>query len=75
MTGTTGSSQRQVERHMDSNEGNLGSHEWIHSEIRRRAAAITKADPVGCSEDPYIAASREIFEELLTRFAGGRQTS
>jgi len=58
------------ETDMESNQSRFGSYEWIHTEIRRRASAMTQGGAAAHGgEDPYVIASRQIFEELLTRFA------
>lgn len=73
MTSRTGSLRRQVD--MESNQAKFGSYEWIHGEIRRRASALAQTDLGGQGEDPYIVASRQIFEELLTRFSGAKRVA
>ncbi len=48
----------------------FGSCEEINNEIRRRALFLAQRNAeMRDDEDPYVAASREIFEELLRRFS------
>lgn len=55
---------------MESKQANLGSYEWIHAEIQRRASALAQSNfAVQGGEDPYVIVSREIFGELLRKFA------
>jgi hypothetical protein len=54
----------------------LVSLERINFEIQRRAFAMAQAPPeTNDVEDPYTIASRQVFEELLMRFADGRKAA
>jgi hypothetical protein len=55
---------------METIQAELGSYEWIHGEIQRRASALAESNSAGpAGEDPYVIASREVFGELLRKFA------
>lgn len=62
---------------MESNYGiDVVSPEGINQEIQRRALAMAKIDAaMHSAEDALTVASRQVFEELLTRFAGKKRVS
>lgn len=55
---------------METKLANLGSYEWIHTEIQRRVWELAQShSAVEGGEDPYVIASREVFDELLRKSA------
>lgn len=62
---------------MDSIHGaDFASPERIKLEIQRRVFAMAQSPPeTNDIEDPYTAASRQVFEELLMRCAEGRNAA